>query len=54
MAGIERRTEVVQLTAEQISAAISDVLPRTRVTAFRLATQGRANTNYVVETNRGG
>jgi aminoglycoside phosphotransferase (APT) family kinase protein len=50
---VERRTEILQLTRLQIQGAIEHVLPRTTVTAHRLADQGRANTNYIVETDRG-
>src|SRR5438105_2549502 len=53
MPAIERRTPIVQLTRAQIERAIGHVLPDASVTAHRLLDGGRANTNYVVETNRG-
>ena len=53
MAAVERRTELVQLTQAQLERAVALVLPNVRVTAHRLAAGGRANTNYIVETDRG-
>jgi aminoglycoside phosphotransferase (APT) family kinase protein len=47
---LERHTELVQLTQMQLFGAIEQVLPNVEVVRYRLIEQGRANTNYIVET----
>lgn len=55
MPALERRTVLVQLTRSQIEAAFEQAMPHARltVTAHRLADEGRANTNYIVDTEQG-
>ena len=49
---MERRTEILELDERQVAAAVRGVLPEALVLEFRLAGEGKANTNYVVDTSR--
>jgi aminoglycoside phosphotransferase (APT) family kinase protein len=46
----ERRSPILHLSHAQVSAAMHSIVPSVRVVSFRLASGGRANTNYIVET----
>jgi Ser/Thr protein kinase RdoA (MazF antagonist) len=49
---MERRTEILELDERQVAAAVRGVLPEAQVLEFRLAGEGKANTNYVVDTSQ--
>jgi aminoglycoside phosphotransferase (APT) family kinase protein len=50
---LERRTAIVELDAAELEASLRSVLPSARLTSSELAMSGRANSIYLVQTNRG-
>lgn len=53
MTHLERRTEIIELNFEQARRLLAAAMPGTRLLSHRLLTGGRANTNYLLETDGG-
>jgi aminoglycoside phosphotransferase (APT) family kinase protein len=50
---VERRSPLLQLSREQVDAALRSVLPEARLVSHAVATSGRSNTNYFLDTDCG-
>lgn len=50
---MERRSPLLQLSPEQVEAALRSIVPNARLVSHALLTSGRSNTNYALETDQG-
>jgi aminoglycoside phosphotransferase (APT) family kinase protein len=50
---VERRCPVVELNQQQLKQALGSLVPNARLYERTLATSGRANTNYFLDTDQG-